>query len=122
MTSLFERIGGEPALDAAVEQFYARVLRDATLAPVFAGIDMPRLKEHQRRFLSLALGGPNAYAGRDLATAHRHVAKRHGLNDGHFDAVLGHLDDTLSALGVATAERDETRSIAESVRAAVLGR
>ncbi len=122
MTTLFERIGGESALNAAVELFYTRVLHDRELAAVFAGIDMQRLKEHQRRFLSLALGGPNAYAGRDLGSAHRRVAERHGLNDGHFDAVLGHLGDTLSALGVPKAERGETLSIAESVRGAVLGR
>jgi hemoglobin len=122
MTTLFERIGGEPALNAAVELFYTRVLHDRELAPLFGGIDMPRLKEHQRRFLSLALGGPNAYAGRDLGTAHRRIAERHGLNDGHFDAVLGHLGDTLIALGVPAMERDETLSIAESVRGAVLGR
>lgn len=122
MTTLFERIGGEPALTAAVDLFYARVLDDSLLAPVFAGIDMQRLKEHQRRFLSLALGGPNAYAGRDLATAHSHISARHGLNDGHFNAVLGHLGDTLSTLGVADVERDETLAVAESVRNAVLGR
>ncbi len=122
MSTLFERIGGEPAIEAAVELFYRRLLEDSLLGPVFAGIDLPRLKGHQRRFLTLAMGGPDAYAGRDLGTAHRRIAERHGLDDRHFDAVLGHLDASLDALGVAAGLRAEVQALAESVRAPVLGR
>ncbi len=57
---------------------------------------MSRLKAHQRAFITAAIGGPQLYAGRDLALAHA------GLHISHaqFDAVVGHLVDTLAGLSV----------------------
>ena len=40
MSSLFERLGGEAAIDAAVDVFYEKVLADPSLAPFFDGVDM----------------------------------------------------------------------------------
>jgi len=122
MDTLFNRLGGEPAVTLAVDHFYERVLADPLLAPVFEGIDLDRLRGHQRRFLAYVMGGPNAYAGRDLGSAHRRIAERHGLTDVHFDAVLSHLDDSLASLAVPEALRGEVLAIADSVRAPVLGR
>ena len=122
MTSLLERLGGTPAIEAAVDLFYRRVLDDPLLAPVFEGISLLRLKGHQRRFLAQAFGGPPVYHGRDLAGAHAGLVARHGLGDRHFDAVLGHLEQSLAALGVAPSLRAEVLAIAEGTRGAVLGR
>lgn len=122
MSNLYRNLGGEPAIEAAVEAFYARVVADPLLAPIFARVEMNRLKFHQKRFLAHAFGGPGGYQGRDLGEAHRPVVERHGLDDRHFDAVLGHLDASLSSLGVDPTLRGEVLAIAESVRAPVLGR
>jgi hemoglobin len=94
--TIFDAIGGAPAVEAAVNDFYVRVLADPALAPVFAGADMNRLKAHQRAFIAAAVGGPQLYAGRDMATAHAGL----GIVDAQFDAVVGHLVDTLAGLGV----------------------
>jgi hemoglobin len=79
-----------------VDDFYARVLADPRLAPFFAGTDLSRLKAHQRSFIAAAIGGPEVFAGRDMATAHAGLA----ISDGDFDAVVAHLVDTLDGLGV----------------------
>jgi hemoglobin len=94
--SIFDSIGGQPAVTAAVDDFYARVLADPVLAGYFVDIDMSDLKAHQRSFIAAAVGGPEIYAGRDMAAAH------HGLDitDADFDAVVGHLVATLDSLGV----------------------
>jgi len=63
--SIYDSIGGAPAIRAAVDDFYARVLADARLAPFFTGTDLHRLKAHQRAFIAAAVGGPEIYAGRD---------------------------------------------------------
>ena len=94
--SIFDSIGGAPAVQAAVDGFYARVLADPALGPVFAGVDVDRLKGHQRAFMAAALGGPQLYAGRDMASAHAGL----GITGAQFDAVVGHLVATLTALGV----------------------
>ena len=97
--TIFDAIGGAPAVQAAVDDFYVRVLADPALAPVFAGADMNRLKAHQRAFIAAAIGGPQLYTGRDMATAHAGL----GITDAQFDAVVGHLVDTLTGLGVPDA-------------------
>jgi hemoglobin len=95
-TSIYDAIGGAPAVDTAVTDFYLRVLADPQLAPFFAAKDMERLKAHQRKFLAAALGGPQLYAGRDMSAAHAGL----GITDADFDAVVGHLAATLGSLGV----------------------
>src|SRR5262245_49676415 len=69
--TLFDRLGGTVAIDAAVDVFYGRVLADPELAPFFARVDLRHLRAHQRAFLAMALGGPERYRGRDLSDAHR---------------------------------------------------
>lgn len=95
--TLYDRLGGEAAIAAAVERFYGRVLADPLLASFFEGIEMPRLKRHQFAFLSQALGGPNRYSGTSISRAHAHLP----IQQRHFDAVAGHLVETLRALGVS---------------------
>lgn len=95
--SLYEQIGGQPALQAAVDEFYQRVLADPSLAPYFTESDLPRLTAHQRAFFSMALRGPNGYTGRSMREAH---AGR-GITDAAFDRVAQHLMDTLAHLGVS---------------------
>ena len=94
--TLYDRLGGAPAIEAAVDDFYARVLGDAALSSYFSGVDLDRLRAHQRDFFTTALGGPQRYGGRSLDVAHRGL----DITDDAFDRVVGHLADTLGALGV----------------------
>ena len=48
-TSIYDKIGGKPALNAVVDEFYKRVLADESLAPVFDGVDMQALMWVVRR-------------------------------------------------------------------------
>ena len=52
---LLEKIGGPAALEAAVEIFYEKIVADPNVAKFFDGVDMDKLKAHQRDFLTLAL-------------------------------------------------------------------
>jgi hemoglobin len=94
--SIYESIGGGPAVADAVDDFYARVLADSQLAPFFTGVDLQHLKAHQRAFIAPAIGGSEIYQGRDMAAAHAGLA----ITDADFDAVVAHLVDTLTGLGV----------------------
>ncbi len=117
--SLYERLGGASAIDAAAELFYRKVLSDPLLEPYFADVDMDRQAAKQAAFLTLALGGPNGYTGRDLRTAHAGLA---GLSDGHVDKVLEYLAATLRELGAADEDIDAAAAVAESARDDVLNR
>lgn len=98
--SVYEQIGGEPAMDAAVKLFYEKVLADAHIARFFDQIDMDRQLKKQKRFLTMVTGGPNRYTGRSMRAAHRKLVEKQGLDDSHFDHVAMHLEATLTELGV----------------------
>lgn len=86
--SLFDRVGGEAALEAAVDLFYKKILADHSLRDFFEGVDMDAQRTKQRSFIKFALGGAPEYTGASLAEVHASLVKN-GLNDGHFDAVAG---------------------------------
>ncbi len=119
--SLYERIGGDAAVDAAVDIFYRKVLADDRINKFFEGVDMEKQSAKQKAFLTMALGGPNNYTGEDMRKGHAHLVKQ-GLNDSHFDAVMENLGATLTELGVPAELIGEAAAIAESTRNDVLGR
>jgi hemoglobin len=94
--SIYEAIGGEPALVAVVDDFYDRVLADPQLAGFFAGASMPRLKGKQVEFFAEALGGPQVYQGASM----RQVHAGRGISQADFDQVAVHLTGALAAAGV----------------------
>ena len=120
-SSLYERIGGEKAVSAAVDIFYGKVINDPTLAPFFDGIELARQKRMQASFLTFAFGGPNKYSGRAMRAAHsRPVAM--GLNERHFDKVAEHLQRTLLELSVPYELIQEVMTIAASTKNDVLNK
>lgn len=119
--SLYEKIGGEAAVNAAVDIFYRKVLADSRINQFFEGVDMEQQAAKQKAFLTVAFGGPNKYSGKDLRNAHAPLVKR-GLNDSHFDAVMENLGATLTELKVPADLISQAAAIAESTRNDVLGR
>lgn len=97
--TLYDRLGGAPAIDAAVDKFYAKVLDDKRVNFWFEKTNMPHQVKQQKAFLTGALGGPNEYKGRTMDRAHAKLVKK-GLNDSHFDAIAEILQNTLLEMGV----------------------
>src|SRR5690606_31510552 len=122
MTSLYERIGGDAAVNAAVDKFYEKVLADERIKHFFEGVDMAKQHRMQKGFFTFAFGGPANYSGKGMEAAHRKLVQDKGLNDSHCDAVMENLGATLVELGVPGDLIAEAAGIAESVRNAVLGR
>lgn len=119
--SLYDQLGGEPAVDAAVTIFYNKVLADYRINRFFDNSDMEKQAAKQKAFLTMAFGGPNHYSGKDMRTAHAKLVKM-GLNASHFDAVMEHLTATLVELNVPADLIEQVATLAESTRADVLGK
>ena len=119
--TLFERLGGKEAVDAAVDLFYRKVLADERVNSFFDGVDMEKQIQKQKGFLTMVFGGPNNYTGKDMREGHRHLVKM-GLNDSHVDTIIELLGDTLKELGVNDEDISEVAAIANSVRDDVLDR
>ncbi|KAG2494239.1 hypothetical protein HYH03_007596 [Edaphochlamys debaryana] len=120
--SLYNRLGGAEAVQAAVGIFYARLLKDAALMPFFEGVDMKAQERKQVAFMTYVFGGAGAYQGRDLAAAHRRLILEKGLEEEHFDLVAGHLLTTLSELQVPTPLIEEAMGIVATTKPVIFGR
>jgi hemoglobin len=119
--ALYEELGGAAAVDAAVDIFYRKVLKDARISRFFTGVDMSKQAAKQKAFLTMAFGGPNNYTGRDMRKAHAPFVKQ-GLDDSHFDAVVENLAATLKELKVSDQLIGQVAAVAETTRNDVLGR
>lgn len=118
MSSLYEKIGGEAAVDAAVDVFYRKVLADDRISRYFDDIDMDRQRVKQKAFLTFAFGGPANYSGKDMRSAHAKM----NLTEEDFNAVMENLGGTLQELGVPDELIAEAAAIATSVKDDVLNR
>ncbi|MDP1975045.1 MAG: group 1 truncated hemoglobin [Alphaproteobacteria bacterium] len=121
MATLYERLGGAPAVDAAVDIFYRKMLADNRVNYFFDNTDMDKQAAKQKGFLTMVFGGPNNYTGKDMREGHKHLVDR-GLNETHVDIVIEHLGNTLKELGVPDADITEVATIAKSVQNDVLNR
>jgi hemoglobin len=108
--NLYQAIGGRPALAAAVDGLYGRLLADPELAPLFPGGVGGRHRRYVVTFLAEALGGPHPYRGPGVSQTHRGL----GITGQQFERTAAHLAATLDELGVPA-------SLAGQVVAAVAG-
>ena len=116
--SLYHKIGGKAAIDAAVELFYTKVLADKTVNHFFDDVNMNRQRSKQKAFLSAALGGPEPWTGRDMRKAHASLK----LTEAHFNAIAGHLVATLKELKVNQKLIDDVIAVVATTKDDVLNR
>lgn len=104
--SLYDRLGGDEAVDGLVSAFYGRVLSDPQLAPFFEGTSVETLRRMQQEFFSEALDGPIRYTGRPISEVH---AGR-GIQPRHLQRFLEHLLATLEDNDLGPDDRYEIYS------------
>ena len=115
--SIYDEIGGAPAVTAVVEALYQRLIADPDLMAYFDGRDMAGLKAHQRALVTVALGGTSEeYAGRMMQPAHAGLA----ITNEAFDKVLDHLRAALAGAGVAPATSAKVLAILQPLRTDVV--
>lgn len=105
--SLYERLGGEAAISAVVDDFAGRVLKDEKINKKFAKSDAPRLLYHLKQQVCAATGGPCKYTGLSMKESHKNMK----VTEGEFNALVGHLVDTLAKFNVPEAEKNELLGI-----------
>ncbi len=118
----YNELGGEEAVNKAVDLFYNKVMADPRVNYFFEGIDMATQRRMQKGFMNFALGGSTAYTGRDLKAVHARLVKEKGLNDTHFDIIIQHFREALEELHVKPEMINMAVKVANSVREDVLGR
>jgi hemoglobin len=101
--SLYDRLGGKPAITAVVDDFVTRVAKDERINKKFARSDIPRVKVMLVDQICQASGGPCSYTGRTMRAAHANM----GVTEGEFVALVDDLVQALNQLKVGQTEQKE---------------
>lgn len=101
--TLFERLGGEPAVSAVVDAFLQRVAADKRINGRFINTDLTRLRGLLIQFVSSATGAKVEYTGRDMRVTHAGLQ----IVDEEFDALVEDLTFALVKLKVPEKEKGE---------------
>jgi hemoglobin len=116
--SLYQKLGGKAAIDAAVEAFYVKVLADVRVKGFFENVNMTRQRKKQKEFLSAALGGPLPWTGVDMRAAHAELR----LDEKHFNAIAENLAATLKDLKISQDLIDQVIAVVATTKDDVLNR
>lgn len=114
--SLYDRLGGEAAIKAVVDEFVANVAADTRINKWFEHTDIDRLKGNLVNQIGQASGGPQVYTGRDMKTAHAGM----GIDDPAFDALVENLVKALDKFSVPQQEKDELLAVLGPMRSDIV--
>jgi hemoglobin len=114
--SLYDRLGGKPAITAVVDDFVGNVAADKRINGFFARTDIPRLKRLLVEQICAGTGGPCSYTGRDMKTSHAGM----GVGDAHFNALVENLVKTLDKFKVPQREKEELLGILAPMKADIV--
>jgi hemoglobin len=116
--SLYTQIGGQKAVDAAVDLFYTKVLADKRVNHFFEDVNMKRQIKRQKQFLGSALGGPIKYEGKTMEKAHKGM----NLTPMHFGAIAGHLLATLNELKIDPKITSQVMTLVGSLKGKIINK
>lgn len=112
MSTLFEDLGGEPALRQIIDRFVDRVFDDVMIGFFFRNARRERIKQKEYEHAAQHLGADVEYTGRPLDEAHR----AHPIMGGQFARRLMILKETLEAAGVPEHVKRHWLAHTESLR------
>jgi len=104
--SLYDRLGGKPAIQAVVDDFVGNVAADRRINQRFANANIPRLKTMLVDQICEATGGPCKYTGQSMKAAHAGMK----ITDAEFNALVEDLVKSLDKFKVPAQEKSELLS------------
>ena len=116
--TLYERLGGRPAITAVVDDFVANVAADKRINKFFARANIGRLKARLVEQICQGTGGPCQYRGDDMRSVHAGM----GIQNKHFDALVQDLAKSLNKFKVPAREQKELVAILAPMRKDIVTR
>jgi len=105
--SLYERLGGQGAIQAVVTKFISNVGGDKRINGYFATADLKKLNKLLVEQVCMATGGPCSYSGRDMKTTHKGMK----VTEAAFGALVEDLVAALDTFNVPAKEKGELLGI-----------
>ena len=115
--SLYDRLGGQPAITAVVDDFVGNVAADTRINRFFARTDIPRLKRLLVEQICQGTGGPCTYTGRDMKTTHAGM----GITDAQFNALVEDLQKSLNKFKVPEKEQGDLLAVLGPMKPQIVG-
>ena len=115
--SLYDRLGGTPAITAVVDDFVGNVAADNRINGFFARADIPRLKKLLVEQICQATGGPCTYTGRSMQAAHKGM----NITDAQFNALVEDLKKTLDKFKVPEKEQGDLLAVLGPMKPQIVG-
>ena len=110
--TLYDRLGGQEAIVAVVNDFVGNVAADKRINGFFAKADAKRVKEKLVEQICAAAGGPCTYTGKDMKSVHKGM----GVANRHFDFMVQDLTKTLNKFKVPKQEQKEVAALLAPMR------
>jgi len=119
--SLYDRLGGQPAIQAVASGLVDKILADKRVNMWFAhAASSPEntklYKEKLASFICQSTGGPCKYTGMDMTAAH----KGRGVTSDAFTAVAEDLSALLDQLKVPAKEKGEVMTLIGSLKPSIV--
>ncbi len=115
--TLYERLGGKPAITAVVDDFVSNVAADPKINGRFANANIPHLKQLLVEQICAGAGGPCVYSGRDMEATHRGM----NIRDEEFNALVGDLVMSLDKFKVPEREKGELLALLGPAKPQIVG-
>jgi len=105
-TTLYQRLGGRENIKLVVDDFVSNMAADPRVSGRFKGLDAARVAKLQTNIADQicdATGGPCAYLGKDMKTAHTGM----GITEAEWNATVENRVKSLNKFKVAAKDQEE---------------
>lgn len=115
--SLYDRLGGEAGISAIVDDVIAAHLANPAVQTRFQNVsDLEHAKKMAREFFCAGSGGPQAYTGKDMRTAHKGM----NISEQEYLAVVDDIMGTLAKHGIDDTTRKDVLAILYSLKGEII--
>lgn len=112
IATLYERLGGEECIRALATTIFDKHQKNMTIRTRYADSDRDDVIRLVTEFICSGTGGPQAYTGRDMLTAHRGM----NISEEEFIAVLDDIVEAMDEHNVGQREKEELLMISYSLK------
>lgn len=114
--TLYERLGRRPGIEKIVELIWANHTSNPAIKQRYVNSNPAEVKRLVTEMCCAGFGGPEAYTGKDMVTAHTGM----NINEAEFVAVCDDVLDALDKSQVGKREKDEILCILYSLKPEVV--
>ena len=114
--TLYERLGRRPGIEKIVEYIWANHTSNPVIKQRYVNSNPAEVKRLVTEMCCAGFGGPEAYTGKNMVTAHTGM----NINEAEFVAVCDDVLDALDKSQVGKREKDEILCILYSLKPEVV--